>query len=154
MDIYQKRTSVEGTREATLRAYAELGINESEIKLEGLDKLVPVLIDQLHQNNRGVQILCLKAINALLKRYGDQFKSTANTLQGELAKLVSQEDHHRTALAVENASLLLSSCSAERNNSVVQACIQFSKNENDPNAVSITAIKQFLAQAAKNGVIG
>jgi len=71
MDIYQKRAAVEGTREATLRAYAELRINDSEIKLEGLDKLVPVLIDQLHQNNRSVQILCLKEINALLKRYSD-----------------------------------------------------------------------------------
>lgn len=71
MDIYQKRANVEGTREAALRAYAELGNNNSEINLQGIDKLVPVLIDQLHQNNRSVQILGLKAINALLKRYPD-----------------------------------------------------------------------------------
>jgi hypothetical protein len=33
MDIYQKRVTVEGTREATLRAYAQLAKNDSEIKL-------------------------------------------------------------------------------------------------------------------------
>jgi len=62
MEIYQKRVSVEGTREATLRAYVKIANNDSIVKLSSLDNLVPELINQLHQNSRSVQILALQAI--------------------------------------------------------------------------------------------
>jgi len=54
MEIYQKRVSVEGTREATLRAYVKIANNDSIVKLSSLDNLVPELINQLHQNSRSV----------------------------------------------------------------------------------------------------
>jgi hypothetical protein len=73
----------------------------------------------------------LEAIRALISKYSEQFSSNANKLQTELAKLVSEEDQHRTDLAVAISTSLIKLANAQANKSVVDVIVKYASKNTD-----------------------
>jgi hypothetical protein len=104
IQIFQERLNHELTREAALRAFTMIALNENEntvsnkskgdtavISLQNLDKGLSSMFDLLKKAQRQLQLNTLECLEALTRRYSSQFVAHAKQIQAEVSVLMSDD---------------------------------------------------------------
>jgi len=87
--------------------------------LTGLSQHLPALLDLLNKSQRQLQLNTLECLEALTRRYKDQFKSNAAQIQQQIGEMISENDLQRATLALRVATNIVATDSNPKNHSVV-----------------------------------
>ena len=164
LDIYSDRLANELTRDAALKGLTMVASNETSqkrnsgaqsalIPLGNLTGFLPAFYDLLKKTHRQLHLNTLECMEALTRRYPDQFKAHVAAIANEISPMVDEQDLQRAILALKvAANLIRISPAPQAHAQVVGMAIQLSSSELIQDQIE-AQLKEFFKIASSQKVI-
>jgi cullin-associated NEDD8-dissociated protein 1 len=141
LDIYSDRLGNELTRDAALKGLTMIATNETSSKrqsnantalipLGNLTGFLSAFYDLLKKTHRQLHLNTLECMEALTRRYPDQFQAHVPAIANEISPMIDEQDLQRAILALKVATNLIAiSPAPQAHAQVIGMAVQLSGSE-------------------------